>query len=265
MRRKCNSTQVILLILVAVFTILNPNFLSPFNLYNFLMQNEYRIVMITGLAIIMLGGEIDLSLGYQISLVGILIGKLLTADVPVPICILIGLAAGCCCGLLNGFLIAGLNLSSVIVTLITQKLFQGISYLLSKGMTYSDFPEPIMSISGMKGSTMPAGHIIMILSILFLEGMFCFTILGKNIFKHPAHPYTNGLFGALPNMNLNSSRLRPIEGLLPDPTNLPAGCAFAPRCPHATDKCRQGTIPAVELEPGHFCECIRLDEIRKER
>lgn len=38
-----------------------------------------------------------------------------------------------------------------------------------------------MSISGMKGSTMPAGHIIMILSILFLEGMFCFTILGKNI------------------------------------------------------------------------------------
>lgn len=181
MRRKCNSTQVILLILVAVFTILNPNFLSPFNLYNFLMQNEYRIVMITGLAIIMLGGEIDLSLGYQISLVGILIGKLLTADVPVPICILMGLAAGCCCGLLNGFLIAGLNLSSVIVTLITQKLFQGISYLLSKGMTYSDFPEPIMSISGMKGSTMPAGHIIMILSILFLEGMFCFTILGKNI------------------------------------------------------------------------------------
>ena len=178
MRRKCNSTQVILLILVAVFTVLNPNFLSPFNLYNFLMQNEYRIVMITGLAIIMLGGEIDLSLGYQISLVGILIGKLLTADVPVPICILIGLAAGCCCGLLNGFLIAGLNLSSVIVTLITQKLFQGISYLLSKGMTYSDFPEPIMSISGMKGSTMPAGHII---SILFLEGMFCFTILGKNI------------------------------------------------------------------------------------
>ena len=98
MRRKCNSTQVILLILVAVFTVL--------------MQNEYRIVMITGLAIIMLGGEIDLSLGYQISLVGILIGKLLTADVPVPICILIGLAAGCCCGLLNGFLIAGLNLSS---------------------------------------------------------------------------------------------------------------------------------------------------------
>lgn len=86
-----------------------------------------------------------------------------------------------------------------------------------------------------------------------------------DVFKHPSHPYTNGLFGALPNMNLDSDRLSPIAGLLPDPTNLPDGCAFAPRCPHATDKCRQGMIPAVEVEPGHICECIRLDEIRKER
>lgn len=86
-----------------------------------------------------------------------------------------------------------------------------------------------------------------------------------DVFKHPGHPYTNGLFGALPNMNLDSDRLSPIAGLLPDPTNLPDGCAFAPRCPYVTDKCRQGTIPAVEVEPGHFCECIRMDEIRKER
>ncbi len=86
-----------------------------------------------------------------------------------------------------------------------------------------------------------------------------------DVFKHPGHPYTNGLFGALPNMNLDSDRLSPIAGLLPDPTNLPDGCAFAPRCPYVTDKCRQGTIPAVEEEPGHFCECIRMDEIRKER
>ena len=86
-----------------------------------------------------------------------------------------------------------------------------------------------------------------------------------DIFKHPAHPYTNGLFGALPNMNLDSDRLRPIEGLLPDPTDLPDGCAFAPRCPHASEACRKGDIPAVEVAPGHFCECIRLKEIRKER
>ncbi len=87
----------------------------------------------------------------------------------------------------------------------------------------------------------------------------------RDVFKNPLHPYTNGLFGALPNMNLDSERLSPIEGLPPDPTDLPDGCAFAPRCPYATDKCRQGDIPAVEVEPGHFCECIRVHEIRKEQ
>ncbi len=85
------------------------------------------------------------------------------------------------------------------------------------------------------------------------------------VFKHPAHPYTHGLFGALPNMNLDAERLHPIDGLPPDPTNLPDGCSFAPRCPYATDKCRHGEIELQDLGKGHFCACVRLDEIGKER
>lgn len=176
-----NSPGMILLFLVAVFTVMNPNFLSPFNLYNFLMQNEYRLVMITGLAFIMLGGEVDLSVGYQLSLVGVLIGKLLSTGVPYPLCIALGLLAGCACGMLNGVLIAGLNLSSVIVTLITENLFRGISYLISSGMTYADFPEPLLDISGIRGDVWPASHVIVLLCILFLEGTFTYTVIGKNI------------------------------------------------------------------------------------
>lgn len=86
-----------------------------------------------------------------------------------------------------------------------------------------------------------------------------------DVFKNPLHPYTNGLFGALPNMNLDSDRLSPIDGLPPDPTNLPEGCSFAPRCPYATDACRSGVIPAVEVTPGHFCECVRINEIVREK
>lgn len=178
---KINSTQRLLAFLVIVFTAMNPNFLSTFNLYNFLMQNEYRLVMITGLAFIMLGGEIDLSLGYQISLAGVLVGKLLSLDIPVILCIAAGILAGCACGALNGMLIAGLNLSSVIVTLITQKLFQGISYLISRGMTYSGFPDIVMDISGIRGDVWPVSHIIVVLCILFLEGIFSYTVIGKNI------------------------------------------------------------------------------------
>lgn len=176
-----NSPGMILLFLVAVFTVMNPNFLSPFNLYNFLMQNEYRLVMITGLAFIMLGGEVDLSVGYQLSLVGVLIGKLLSTGVPYPLCIALGLLAGCACGMLNEVLIAGLNLSSVIVTLITENLFRGISYLISRGMTYADFPEPLLDISGIRGDVWPASHVIVLLCILFLEGTFTYTVIGKNI------------------------------------------------------------------------------------
>ena len=82
----------------------------------------------------------------------------------------------------------------------------------------------------------------------------------KSIFLHPTHPYTKGLFGSLPSMNGKEKRLRPIPGTLPDPTDLPVGCAFAPRCPRATQQCRAGEIAAVEVEPGHVCCCCNLGQ-----
>lgn len=51
------------------------------------------------------------------------------------------------------------------------------------------------------------------------------------------HPYTEGLFGSIPNLEEDTDRLKPINGLMPDPTNLPTGCKFHPRCPHATERC----------------------------
>ena len=78
----------------------------------------------------------------------------------------------------------------------------------------------------------------------------------EDIFLHPTHPYTLGLFGSVPKLNDKSKRLSPIPGLPPDPTNLPAGCPFSPRCPYATDECKTGEMPVTELTPGHFVKCI---------
>ena len=83
----------------------------------------------------------------------------------------------------------------------------------------------------------------------------------EDIFDHPAHPYTVGLFNALPMMNKNSDRLAPIPGLPPDPTDLPEGCAFAPRCPYASDECRKAAIELMEVTPGHLCRCIKHDRV----
>ena len=77
-----------------------------------------------------------------------------------------------------------------------------------------------------------------------------------HVFKNPCHPYTRGLFNSLPSMNSDSDRLKPIEGTLPDPTNLPDGCPFHPRCPRATQECKIGVIEPVKVEPGHICRCI---------
>ena len=86
----------------------------------------------------------------------------------------------------------------------------------------------------------------------------------EQIFDHPTHPYTIGLFGAIPDMNEDEEWLHPIDGLPPDPTDLPKGCAFSPRCKYATEACRQGPIQMQTTPDGHQCRCCRLSEIEKE-
>ena len=77
----------------------------------------------------------------------------------------------------------------------------------------------------------------------------------QHIFNETAHPYTEGLFGSLPSLDKDVDRLTPIEGLMPDPTDLPEGCKFNPRCPISTDECRVTEPELRELTPGHFVRC----------
>ena len=79
----------------------------------------------------------------------------------------------------------------------------------------------------------------------------------EDIFEHTAHPYTEGLFGSLPSLENDVHRLKPIQGLMPDPANLPDGCKFHPRCPYAVDQCRSGAPALREVSPGHLCRCHR--------
>jgi len=75
----------------------------------------------------------------------------------------------------------------------------------------------------------------------------------------PHHPYTIGLFGSIPSLTDTKERLTPVEGLMPDPTIVPEGCAFAPRCKYATDLCRT-TPPPAQTSGGHRIACHRAGE-----
>jgi len=73
------------------------------------------------------------------------------------------------------------------------------------------------------------------------------------------HPYTIGLFGAIPNLRDRNRRLSPIEGLMPDPTNLPEGCSFSPRCPNCTERCKREK-PLYYDDNGHKIMCHLFED-----
>ena len=81
----------------------------------------------------------------------------------------------------------------------------------------------------------------------------------RDIFKNTKHPYTEGLFNSLPNINDRKAELIPIPGLMPDPTNLPEGCAFAPRCKYATEACTKKAPTEYHISDTHVVRCTGYD------
>ncbi|MDR0490980.1 MAG: ABC transporter ATP-binding protein [Oscillospiraceae bacterium] len=76
-----------------------------------------------------------------------------------------------------------------------------------------------------------------------------------SIFKAPMHPYTAGLLDCIPTLKTTGKRLPVIDGNLPNPTHLPQGCAFSPRCGYAADICREQKPQPLEHAPGRICAC----------
>jgi len=90
----------------------------------------------------------------------------------------------------------------------------------------------------------------------------------NTLFANPRHPYTRGLLASVPSLAIVSGqdeapqeRLEEIPGIVPALHSLPEGCAFAPRCPAATDACRQARPEFEEKRPGHWAACFRSDEL----
>ncbi len=80
----------------------------------------------------------------------------------------------------------------------------------------------------------------------------------EDIFDHPTHPYTQGLFAALPDLEHDVPRLKPIEGLPPDPSQERRFCDFLDRCPHRCRACKAFAKDSmIEVSPGHYSRCWR--------
>lgn len=85
----------------------------------------------------------------------------------------------------------------------------------------------------------------------------------EDVFENPKHPYTLGLFASIPSLDEEKTRLVPIRGLMPDPTNLPSGCKFNPRCPHAIELCTKRKPIITEITKGHKVQCLIAEGLVK--
>ena len=89
----------------------------------------------------------------------------------------------------------------------------------------------------------------------------------KGLFESPGHPYTLGLLGSVPNLevaaqtDLRRARLTEIKGMVPSLADLPKGCSFAPRCGFATDECRVDYPPLMQHRPGHWVACWHAERL----
>lgn len=82
----------------------------------------------------------------------------------------------------------------------------------------------------------------------------------ENLYTEPMHPYTVGLFDSIPDLDTDEARLKPIKGLMPDPTNLPKGCPFHPRCPKAMDICKEKEPAETYVKPDHMVKCFLYEQ-----
>jgi len=79
----------------------------------------------------------------------------------------------------------------------------------------------------------------------------------QTLFANPQHPYTVGLLGSIPKLSTEQPRLATIEGTVPNPLAMPAGCRFHPRCPFAVDRCRAEEPPLRQIRSGQYAACWR--------
>ncbi|MBN2601810.1 MAG: ABC transporter permease [Candidatus Marinimicrobia bacterium] len=172
----------ILFLLILFFSTTSPYFITLRNLVNIITQNTYFIIGAVGLSFVMIGGGIDLSVGYQMSLVGVVTAMCMTVfHLPVWISISLGLILGTILGLINGLIVTNIKVFPLIVTLATSMLFQGASYLISKAQTFRNYPDSFLWLTKGKILGLPFDVILTLIVVLLASFVYSKTNYGWKV------------------------------------------------------------------------------------
>lgn len=180
---KNNVAWVILILICIIFSIMNSQFLTLRNIRTTLDQNAYLVVASCGIVLIQMSGNLDISIGYQMSIIGVVCATLMTTTgLPVPLAIITGILLGMAMSAVNCWLAEKLKLSWLIVSLATQNIFLGISFLFSGSKTINGFADSFKFLGQGYIGPVPFAIIIAAISFLIMNFVLSKTYFGRYIY-----------------------------------------------------------------------------------
>jgi ribose/xylose/arabinose/galactoside ABC-type transport system permease subunit len=176
------AVMFVVLGLMVFFSLTSPFFLTARNLANLVTQNTYFIIVSAGLSFVMIGGGIDLSVGYQMSLVGVITAMLMVVYHQPPwLAVAAGLVLGTLLGFINGLIVSGIRVFPLIATLATAAVFQGISYLSTRAQTFRDYPADFVILTKGKLAGVPYDVLLALAVVILATLIFNETVYGSRL------------------------------------------------------------------------------------
>jgi ribose transport system permease protein len=174
---------VFLAVVFAFFAIMAPNFLSSKNVINILRQVSIFGIVVIGVTFVMIGGGMDLSVGGEMAVVGMVLGYLMVnLHVSIYAAVAIAVLLGCLFGAINGIVAIKLNIVPIIVTLATMLILQGLAYLITGGYPITGMPDAFVGIGQGYVGVIPIPVIIFLVFIAFGWIVINKTYIGRYIY-----------------------------------------------------------------------------------
>lgn len=190
------TVPILLVALVAVFAVTAPGFASWSNLFNLLRQVAILGIVSAGMTPVILCGQIDLSVGSVVSLVSCVVAILITkAGLAPALACLVGIAVALGLVVLNGAVVLGTHMPSMLCTLATMEVYQGLAYIVTGGTPIYGLPESMRMIGQGYLWVVPVPVVVMAVSFVVVGFVLSRTYLGRYVYAAGSNPEATRLSG----------------------------------------------------------------------
>lgn len=188
---------IVFVLCILVFEIINPKFLSGNNILNILWQNAFIVVASLGMAILLIGGGVDLAAGYELSIGGVIAAACLVWwDLPIWISIILAIIVVVLLSMLNGLITVKFRLNALMVTLGTMTVYSGFSNIFTNQKAIFNLPDAFKFIGqGTIFRVIPLVAVIMVVLVAAASFILNKTYFGRYIYAVGVNPEAANLAG----------------------------------------------------------------------